>query len=70
MTSEDVLKALAGGRQPKDAVFTLCLYLGVSEKQHSFLFMVILTLLTGLFFSVELRCDFVKFSPSLLEIFD
>ena len=38
MTSEDVLKALAGGRQPKDAVFTLCLYLGVSEKQHSFLF--------------------------------
>lgn len=38
MTSEDVLKALAGGRQPKDAVFTLCFYLGVSEKQHSFLF--------------------------------
>ena len=38
MTSEDVLKALAGGRQPKDDVFTLCLYLGVSEKHHSCLF--------------------------------
>ena len=35
-----------------------------------FFFIVILALLTCLFFSVELKYNFVKFSQNLLEIFD
>ena len=35
-----------------------------------FFFVVILALLTCLFFSVELRYNFVKFSQNLLEILE